>query len=153
MTLIYVVIIGLLIIVVVYLMINKKPEKDNDSNNSNNNIEPVIEPEEDGLSATMGGQALKEKVKNASLSNPLIIMVYMNGCGWCEKMKPEFDKANKSNPNVDMAMINAEDILPLIKKLDVSGFPTIFKCYGPGMYKEPESGFKDLNSINNYINK
>ena len=110
MNLFYVVIIGLLVIVIVYLIINQKPKDNNgnDSNSGNNNGNNVqAEAQEDGLDESPGGQALKQMMKNnASNSNPLIIMVYMDGCGFCEKMKPEFKKANNANSNTPMAMVN-----------------------------------------------
>lgn len=54
-----------------------------------------------------------------------VIFFYMNGCGWCEKFKPEWEKFKKMvGSNVVTEEIEASKMTPEQQK-KVRGFPTI----------------------------
>ena len=67
---------------------------------------------------------IKENFQN----NPTtIIFYYMDGCGWCEKMKPEWKKCEEkaSSKGLNTKKINANDADPSeLKKLNITGFPS-----------------------------
>ena len=93
----------------------------------------------------------------------VIVLYYMDGCGHCDEMKPEwkkFEKYAKNSNKFDgmVAKINARHLNDIEGDKDVMGYPTIFRLLNKKKHEEYEgertlNGFKQflLDSIN--INK
>lgn len=59
-----------------------------------------------------------------------VTFFYMNGCGWCDKFKPEWDKFKKTaGSSVETAEVEAEQMTPE-QQAKVRGFPTIIISVG-----------------------
>ena len=66
-------------------------------------------------------------------NKPTMVMFYVDWCGYCKKAEPDFKKlinTFKSNPNVNVVMVDAENPKNknLIQRHQVSGYPTIKLC-------------------------
>ena len=62
-------------------------------------------------------------------SKPTMVLFYMDGCGHCESMKPEWEKfeedAKNTHINRAVARVNANYMSDLEGETDVMGYPTI----------------------------
>ena len=71
---------------------------------------------------------------------PTMVLFYMDGCGHCEMLKPEWDEfeksAKKTNINSGVARVNANYMDRVDGDKDVIGFPTIMKNIQNSMEKE-----------------
>jgi thiol-disulfide isomerase/thioredoxin len=72
--------------------------------------------------------------KFCSKSKATVFLFYRNGCGWCEKIKPEwqrFEKMHKGSTDVEIRAINSEENEKMSNEYGVSGVPHIVKeCNG-----------------------
>lgn len=59
-----------------------------------------------------------------------IILFYAEWCGYCKKMKPEWDNFKKDNPEVCEEYESEEITEELKKKYKINGYPTIVKVQG-----------------------
>ena len=71
--------------------------------------------------------------KRRKSNKPTMVMFYVDWCGHCKTAKPifkQFMNKLKSNPNIDVTMINgdAPENKSLLKAHKVNGFPTIKLC-------------------------
>jgi hypothetical protein len=60
-------------------------------------------------------------------SKPVITFYYMDGCGWCEKAKPEWQKCKSraNSENFEAREVSAKDLTSKeMKALGIDGFPT-----------------------------
>jgi thiol-disulfide isomerase/thioredoxin len=59
-----------------------------------------------------------------------VTFFYMNGCGWCEKFKPEWEKFKKvAGPNVIVKEVEAEQ-MTAEQQNKIRGFPTLILSKG-----------------------
>tara|TARA_A100001011_G_C14305989_1_gene843170 strand:+ start:1445 stop:1822 length:378 start_codon:yes stop_codon:yes gene_type:complete len=66
--------------------------------------------------------------KEGFSSGKEFVLVHMNGCGHCERLKPDWESASKENKSgISMRSVEmSEDDGPeLCKKFNISGFPTM----------------------------
>lgn len=55
--------------------------------------------------------------------NAVVMMIYMNGCGHCERLKPIFNSLAEEHPNVDFILVEYNKVPSLVKKHKIQGFP------------------------------
>lgn len=96
---------------------------------------------------------IKENFQN---NPPSITFYYMNGCGWCEKMKPEWKKCEEraKTEGFITRKVEASDADPNeLKKLNITGFPSfvIDKNNNKTIYPSDEP--RTADGLINYINK
>lgn len=68
------------------------------------------------------------KKKEGFSSGKEFVLVHMNGCGHCERLKPDWEAASKENQSgIEMRSVEmSEDDGPeLCKKFNITGFPTM----------------------------
>ena len=68
------------------------------------------------------------KKKEGFSSGKEFVLVHMNGCGHCERLKPDWEAASKENQSgIEMRSVEmSEDDGPeLCKKFSITGFPTM----------------------------
>jgi len=55
-----------------------------------------------------------------------ITFYYMEGCGWCKKAKPEWEKCKEMAPskNIKTKEVSADEMTSADKQKDINGFPT-----------------------------
>jgi thioredoxin-like negative regulator of GroEL len=61
-------------------------------------------------------------------SSPVVVeFYYMNGCGWCEKFMPEWEKyqAQATAAGIQCKKIEAQDAGDNLTKYNIHGFPTV----------------------------
>ena len=99
-----------------------------------------------GVNARIGdlrGAIALETFENDN--KPSFVIYYAEWCGHCKRTMPEFEKLKNSyNGNIRIVAINSEDekYSQLIKKQEISGFPTI-RYYPSGLsssYQEYNGG-------------
>jgi len=63
-----------------------------------------------------------------------VFLFYRDGCGWCDKIKPEwqrFNKMHRDSKDVEIRAINSQENTEMAKKYGVTGVPHIVKeCNG-----------------------
>lgn len=81
------------------------------------------------------------------------VLVYMNGCGHCKTLMPEWDAANtENNTNITMRKVemNEKDGPELCKKHDIKGFPTMLVLEN-GNKVADYNGERNKNSILSFL--
>jgi thiol-disulfide isomerase/thioredoxin len=62
-------------------------------------------------------------------SQPIISYFYLDGCGWCQKFNPEWEKFAKAVSDekipVTVRKINAEENKEEVEKEQINGFPHV----------------------------
>jgi len=79
---------------------------------------------------------------------------YMNGCGHCDKFTPEWDKWMRINKSDNITGIKLEqgDAQDLVKKHDVTGFPTVL-LLGDNDQKIPYEGPRTVDGLTSFCQK
>jgi len=84
-----------------------------------------------------------------------LVLCHMNGCGHCDTLMPEWDKASDENTtNIDMRKVEKDDseASNLFKKHNVSGFPTILLLDASGNKLDTYAGERTKEGLLNYLN-
>lgn len=67
-------------------------------------------------------------------SKATIFLFYRNGCGWCEKLKPEwkrFIEMHRKSTDIEIRAINSEENAEMADNYGVAGVPYIVReCNG-----------------------
>lgn len=89
--------------------------------------------------------------------NTCVIFYYWNLCGYCQQMKPIWDKVvKKCMKKKNITIINVEvDKLNLLKakcRKNINGVPTIIK-YNKGKRIEEFKGRRVFEELNAFVNK
>ena len=97
--------------------------------------------------------SLKKPKKTVRKKLNKLMYFYMNGCGWCDKFTPTWNKLIKKNnrdKKVTMVKINGPNNLIMTKKYKVKKFPTIIflKDNKPYTY----DGDRSLDDLLDFIN-
>jgi len=79
----------------------------------------------------------------SNINDDDVLIIYAPWCGHCKTSMPEFLKAKRNNKNIKL--INSEEYPDLVKKYNVTGYPTIKKASG-----EKYTGQRDSVSISNF---
>ncbi len=92
-----------------------------------------------------------------SSQEPSVIFFYMNGCGWCDKMRPVFNAAtdNSEFANIKFYSVNGPQLnVPVILKetmdQDVTGYP-LFIFMHHGQYIDKQVGGANPENFENKI--
>jgi thiol-disulfide isomerase/thioredoxin len=99
----------------------------------------------------------KETINAISKDEPILVLLYMDGCGYCEMLKPAWKDAIKEI-NKDNIMIIGEvesklsKDLPLKVKDSIKGYPTI-QVLQNGKIKKTYEGDRSTNDIVNFAKK
>lgn len=91
-------------------------------------------------------QELKDKTK------PTLAFFYVDWCGYCKRFMPIYGEvAKKYNDRYNFVVIHCERVenQELVKKFEITGFPTLYIIDNKINYKFPLSGTvtKDENSL------
>jgi thiol-disulfide isomerase/thioredoxin len=88
-----------------------------------------------------------------SKSAVTIFLFYRDGCGWCEKLKPEwqkFAKMHKGSTDVEIRAINSQDNAQMADAYGVNGVPHIVKeCNGVRTVYQGNRTAEDLYKFSN----
>ena len=83
-----------------------------------------------------GGEANIDDVDTTSrMDVPTLVMFKAEWCGHCQQAKPAFQKVmnmKRSNPNMKIIMVDADERKDIVSQHGVQGFPTI-RLYPRGM--------------------
>ena len=82
-----------------------------------------------------------------SYEQPQMVVFSASWCGYCKQLKPLWEQASSMNKVASWKTVDCDDRQnPLIKKLNVQGFPTIVKLSGGKVYK-----FKKERTLENLL--
>lgn len=74
-----------------------------------------------------------EEVARGMLASatPAMLFIFSDGCGFCIKAKPVFDKLATTFPAVNFGALNSKNAAGLISENNITGFPTFLTNFGP----------------------
>lgn len=90
-------------------------------------------------------------------NEPVFVMFFVDWCGHCKKMKPEFKKLQDAyKGKIKIEMINAEDKAnkEIVQGQNVDGYPTV-RFYPQGLngkYEDYEGG-RTYTELNHFLEK
>ena len=86
----------------------------------------------------------KEGLMNPDVpsSGNVLVYVFMQGCGFCDKQNPVFDTLSKSIQNVKFIKFEGKDKPDFTKEHNIDGFPTLL-FFKNGKKVDSHSGFLD----------
>ena len=96
----------------------------------------------------------KEYFSNDDDDDVTITFYHMEGCGWCKKAEPEWEKCTKMAPskNVKTAKVSSDEISrDDMQKLGINGFPTFVVTYGNKDIKY--DGDRTADAMFNYVDQ
>lgn len=64
-------------------------------------------------------------------ASPSMLFIFSDGCGFCIKAKPVFEKLAKAFPGVQFGSLNSRNAAGLIRDNNITGFPTFLTNFGP----------------------
>jgi thioredoxin 1 len=86
-------------------------------------------PAGDGTVKEVGSDdAAMEKLRDTSV--PTILFLYMDGCGFCEKAKPDMSELASEFPDVQVLSLNARNGQKIARANDINGFPAFLSNFG-----------------------
>jgi len=83
-----------------------------------------------------------------------VINVYANWCGWSKKLLPEWNKVEKhfrGNNNISIRKVEENEDPELIQKLQIQGFPSIFKLENGEISEFPHDERRTAENIIRWI--
>lgn len=83
-------------------------------------------------------------------SEKKIVYFYMEGCGHCEDFTPIWDNFKKTSP-IPAYKIEATADDAMLKKYNISGFPTIVLLDGKNDLIKTLNGERTLESLNSFV--
>ncbi len=119
----------------------------------NDNRMPAYENYSEAISGLGRVQHLGEEAFNKRVlqqKQPALVAFVMDGCGHCERMKPNFDEAAR-NAKIALIMIERGQAGALPQKYGVRGFPTIALFRGGELVKM-YSGDRSAQSLAEFAN-
>lgn len=104
---------------------------------------------------------VKDINKSINSGKDVFVLIYMEGCGPCNQVRPEWKKIenifqNKNNQkynNVVIADIESEMLDNMQLTNQPSGFPTMKYISNKGKQEENYEGMRDVNSFIEWINQ
>lgn len=99
------------------------------------------------------GGNLKGELSNCVV----VVMVYADWCGHCQNTKPIYINAAKEADKITkgiqykMGLLNNEGNEEIVKKLQVTGFPTILRFVNGIKEKKQYDGNRDVESFQTYL--
>jgi len=97
---------------------------------------------------------VKECSGGARGNNGKLVLFYTTWCGYCQQIKPAWNKLQKAYPNW-VVSVDGDTKGALKNKFGVRGYPSIYWC--PKGLKHPEvaedyTGERNYNSLLNFLN-
>lgn len=126
----FIIALTIIIIIGIYLIISNYLISDSETNDVDNNF---VETEDD-----------KTEVLN----------VYAKWCGWSKKLLPEWTKVEnyyKNNNNIVIRKVEENEDNELIQKLQIAGFPSIFKIRNGEIQEFPHNEKRTADNIIKWI--
>ena len=134
-----------LIVLVIYCFISKKPRSHHHPSPHHHSPHPA--PPSGTLVDLPDEAAFNERVMKGS--GPIVVAFVAQGCGWCEKFKPELAKLVKIYGGPVYTM-HAQNAGPILERLGISGFPHLV-VFEDGRVKTEQSGYVDLQTLKKLI--
>ena len=94
------------------------------------------------------------ELNNIRNSKPVIVLFFAQGCIYCEKMMPEWNKFKKSSP-ITFSEVSANEMSeynPLDSEENIRGYPTI-RLYNKGKLVKEYDGDRSKKDILKFIKK
>jgi len=95
----------------------------------------------------------KKWSKKEGLMNPdvpssgnVLVYVFMNGCGFCDKQNPVFDTLSSSTKNIKFIKFEGKENPDFTKEHKIDGFPTLL-FFKDGKKVDSNSGFLDDSAL------
>jgi thioredoxin-like negative regulator of GroEL len=82
----------------------------------------------------------------ANAQKTCLVVFTMQGCGHCTALVPALQQLGQATP-VPILKIDRTKALPLLEKLNVRGYPTIYAMKSGQLY--PYQGARDVASLRN----
>ena len=113
-----------------YLLYNYSCGSDKYSNANNNGSDVVSSmANNDRGASSNNGQVIDldgDRLEIESSDKPIIVAFLAQGCGWCQKVKPNFIEAAKMSPKrLHTLYAHSKNGMDKCKQFGVKGFPTI----------------------------
>ena len=81
-----------------------------------------------------------------------LLLCYMNGCGHCDKLMPDWDKfARENKTDILTKKVEVGEDSSLMKKYNVEGFPTILLLGSNGKKLDTYDGPRTLSGLKSYV--
>lgn len=136
-TLVASIIIGLFLVLGVYLILRKLNQK----SNSKGRMSSM-----DSAGAEVSESDLYKAIKSGG-STPVVAMIFANGCGHCEAMKPDFKKAaGDLQGKATLVMVEGPKCKKLTEENQIQGFPTMI-LYKRGKKADMAVGRRSYDDI------
>ncbi len=93
----------------------------------------------------------RKKTKRKTQKNKCILYYFtMNGCPYCNDFNPHWEKVIKEFPNITMKKVERNESPQLIKKFNISSYPTIALSKGR-KFVEYDGNREDLNMFHSFF--
>jgi thioredoxin-like negative regulator of GroEL len=95
-----------------------------------------------------------EDLHRSRTLKPVIVFFYAPGCGWCEKMKPDWEEFASNSP-INYSEVSSDEIpnyTPSPKEEVIRGFPTI-RLYNKGKLVKEYDGDRSYKDILKFVKK
>ena len=102
-----------------------------------------------GIALTLLVQLVKSKEGYEGQKE--LLLMRMDGCGYCEKLQPEWDKfASDNDTSITTRHVEKSEDPSLIEKHGVSGYPTILLLDSNGEKLDTYSGKRTASGLLDY---
>ena len=95
-----------------------------------------------------------EDLHKSRTVKPVIVFFHATGCGWCEKMKPDWNEFTSNSP-INYSEVSSDEIpnyTPSPKEEVIRGFPTI-RLYNKGKLVKEYDGDRSYKDILKFVKK
>ena len=102
----------------------------------------------------MPGSVSVSELSSVRNTKPVIVLFFAHGCGYCEKMMPEWNRFKLSSP-ISISEVPAEQMSeynPLHNEENIVGYPTI-RLYNKGKLVKEYDGDRSKADILRFVKK
>jgi thioredoxin-like negative regulator of GroEL len=95
-----------------------------------------------------------EDLQQTRIAKPVIVFFFSTGCGWCEKMKPDWNEFTSKSP-INYSEVSSDEIsnyTPSPKEEVIRGFPTL-RLYNKGKLVKEYDGDRSYKDILRFVKK
>lgn len=134
-----------------YLWYNHSSSCTSDSNNNSNGVMVISNmTNNNSNSSNNNGQVIEltgRQLLDASKKSPIVVALFLQGCGPCNSTKPAYHEAAKSSKRQLYSMhAHSDGAMEVLKALGIKGFPTIC-VVSNGKVLSEYSGDRSSNSL------
>ena len=93
-------------------------------------------------------------LNNTRKNKPVIVLFFAHGCGWCERMRPEWEKFKKECP-INYSEVSSDlmqDYEPSPKETRIMGYPTL-RLYNKGKLVKEYDGDRSKKDLLKFVEK